>query len=529
MPSTERDKEASAVTGSRAEAKYDAVIIGGGHNGLVCAWYLAEAGNRVLVLERREEVGGACATEQLFEGVQVSSCAYVCWMLQRKVIDDLQLRAHGFRYWPLDPIMCAPAADGTAVRYCRDPRRTQGDLERVSTRDAARHRDWEEMWSWVAKILRPYLLKSPPTREDLLRRAEELGKHEPLQRLFEVPLAELSAEHFETPAVQAATVSVGEVGDPWMAGSAWAESYFHLAETDETGFAVVEGGMGAITQAMARSALAAGAEIRTTTSVAEVLVDETGALGVRLSDGKEIRSRTVVSNADPKRTLLQMVPDDATSAEFREQIKALSTRVSYLKFHCVMDRRPDLSRYDTLASDPTAAAYIKISPSLEHYRAAYESVSAGEPAAEPIVHIQVPSVYDETLTDRDVQVVSLWAQFAPPQLALGTWEDRRDSVGERLIDYVSEYIPNFRRDMREWRLFTPADLEQRVGLTDGNIRHLDTIPGQLFGDRPLPGIDYETPVRSLFLCGAGTHPGGEVTGAPGHNSARVVLERLRTA
>jgi phytoene dehydrogenase-like protein len=421
--------------------------------------------------------------------------------------------------------MFVPYRDGSSVRYWRDPAKTQADLERVNPADAARYPEWERLWSRAASIVGPFFLEAPPSHEDLRARAEQLGESELFDRLLTEPLADISASFFSDPGVQAATVSVGEIGDPWAQGSAWAESYFHPGPGG-FGFGVVEGGMGAITKAMAESARVAGVEIRTESEVDQILVDDSRAIGVRLRGGEEVRSRVVVSNADPKRTLLALVPSGALEQPFRRQVSELSTRVSYLKFHCLLERLPDLSRYDGTPSGDESPAYIKIAPSLEHYRAAYASAVAGEPAAEPIVHLQVPTVFDRTLTRRDVHVVSIWAQYAAPQLAESTWEEKRTAVGEALIDYVADYVPNFRSDMQEWRLFTPADLEQRVGLTDGNIRHLDTIPGQMFGQRPFPGAGYETPVSSLFLCGAGTHPGGEVTGAPGHNAARAVIDKL---
>jgi phytoene dehydrogenase-like protein len=191
-----------------------------------------------------------------------------------------------------------------------------------------------------------------------------------------------------------------------------------------------------------------------------------------------------------------------------------------------MDRLPDTSRYLGREPKPEEISYIHIAPSLEHYRQAYEEIRDGEPASEPIVHIQIPSVYDTTLTDRDGHIVSIWALYAPPKLTRGTWEEHREEVGNALVDYVAEFVPNFRKDMREWMLFTPADIEQRVGLTDGNIRHLDVLPGQFMSQRPIPGAGYSTPIEGLYLCGSGTHPAGEVSGAPGHNAAHAVLREV---
>ena len=499
-------------------------MIGGGHNGLVASFYLARAGLAVVLVERREFVGGACATEELFEGYQFSSCSYLAWMLQRKVVDDMELRRHGFSYHSIDPMAFHAYPDGSHFFSWSDEARTQAELARLSEHDSQAYPAWNRFWTRASGLVNHFMLVPPPTLDDLRAHAREIGEEALLDELLRSSIAEICDNYFDDPRIPPAMVQVEEVGDPWTPGGAWPEAYFHANTFTEMGYAVVVGGMGAITQAMARSAVSRGVQIRTGAEVDQILIEDGSARGVRLGSGEEIRSRIVISNADPKRTYLHMVPSDALSQEFRLRVEGLSTATSYLKFHSVMDRLPDISGYIGREAEPNEVSHIHIAPSLEHYRRAHQEAMRGEPANEPIVSLQIPTVYDKTLTRQSGHVVSIWALYAPPKLAESDWEAQRASTGEALIDYVTEYIPNFRKDLREWRLFTPYDLEKRVGLTDGNIRHLDMIASQFMGDRPISGAGYGSPIGGLFLCGAGTHPGGEVTGAPGHNCAHAILD-----
>jgi phytoene dehydrogenase-like protein len=251
------------------------------------------------------------------------------------------------------------------------------------------------------------------------------------------------------------------------------------------------------------------------------------AAGIVMADGGRIAADIVVSNADPKRTFLRLVPPDAVPPEFRERIAALSTRAAYFKFHAALRELPDFSRYLGPGFDPRYLAQVKICPSAEAFVAAWQDAQAGRLPRAPLMEVQIPSVYDASMAPPGHHVVSIWALWAPVRPAEGTWDSRRQEMGERMIDLLTGYAPNFRRAVIDWMLLTPPDIEARVGLTDGNIRHLDLVPAQLLGRRPLPGwAHYATPVPGLYLCGAGTHPGGEVTGAPGHNAAKAILADL---
>ena len=500
------------------------VVVGGGHNGLVAAFYLARAGLQVTVLERRPFVGGACVTEELFPGYRVSSCSFVAWLLQPKVIADMQLARHGFRYRRLDPWRTSLWPDRDHLLHWHEAARTQAGIERFNRYDAEAYPAFKAYWKRIADVFYHFFLRDPPTLDQVRAQAAAVGEEALLERFQSASIAEICEEYFQDQRLQAAVVKVGETGDPWKSGSAWSETYFSF--TTDLGQALVTGGNGAITQAMAMAVQDAGGFIRTGAEVEQILVSDGQVHGVQLSSGESLPADLVVSNADPKRTYLTLLDRGDLAPDFRHRVEGLSTKAAYLKFHAVLDVLPDLSSYLGRPADPRELGYMHIAPSLDTFRQAFGQAQRGEPATKPVVHIQIPTVYDATLTERDGHIASVWVMYAPRHLAQGTWEERRHAIGEQLIDYVTEYIPNFRRALREWVLFTPLDMEQRIGLTDGNIRHLDTIPSQYLWNRPLPGAGYRTPIEGLYLCGAGTHPGGEVSGGPGHNAAHAVLRDL---
>jgi phytoene dehydrogenase-like protein len=508
--------------------RYDAVIVGGGHNGLVAATYLARGGLRVVVLERRDLLGGACITEELFPGYRVSSCSYICHLLQEKVIVDLELPRHGFEVYSLEPARFHPFPDGRHLVVWEDHARTAAGIERHSRADAAAYLRWMDLWERAARLLHPYFLAPAPTYAEIAARVRGTDDEALWETLLTRPMWDLVHDHFESDVLRAHALNAQDIGDPRAPGSALCYAYIKVNLRSAPGtVGIVKGGMGSITQAMARAAREAGVELRTGAAVARVLVEGGRAAGVVLETGEVVRAVLTVSNADPKRTFLGLVPPDALPVEFREQVRRLSTRASYLKFHAAVRELPDFSAYLGAGFDPRYLAQVKICPSTEAFLAAWQDPQAGRPARSPLMEVQIPSVYDPTLAPPGHHVVSVWALWAPVRLAEGTWEARRREVGEALIDQLTAYAPNFRRTLVDWMLFTPADLEARVGLTDGNIRHLDIVPAQLFARRPLPGwAGYRTPLAGLYLCGAGTHPGGEVTGAPGHNAAQAILKDL---
>ena len=509
--------------------QYDVIVIGAGHNGLVTAGYLAKDGLSVLVLERLEKVGGACTTEQLFPGFYGPMCARICDMLQGKVIDDLDLRSHGFE------IARPPASLGQGRRFHPFPDGTYlggpgidgplafaDQIRQFSERDAAAFFRWGAFWDQAAAMLAPYYLTEPPTIAQLVEDTRSTEQEEVLERLLTWSLVDLLEHHFEDERVKANFMSPSE-SDPTAPGSLMSLAYFRagaaLARSEDQG--TPRGNMGAITTAMAAAAEGFGAVIRTGAIVREIIVEDGSARGVRLAGGDEIRSSLVVSNADPKRTFSTLVrPEDAPDDVRRA--KGMKTRVSSLVFSAALSELPDFSRYLGADYDRRSVPDPIIAPSVDYYLSAWsDTINGGWPRS-PILAIRIPSVFDPSIVPKDRHLFTIWSTYQPPKLKEGTWDDARNDVGEYIIDLVSEYAPNFRSSIIDWSLQTPTDIEARTGLTDGSIHHVDATPDQLHSQRQ----PYRTQIGGFYLCGAGTHPGGEVTGAPGHNCAQAILSDI---
>ena len=507
----------------------EVIIVGAGHNGLVAAGYLARAGVSVQVLERRHVVGGAAVTEEWFPGYRLSSCSYLCHALQNKVIDDLELHEHGFHVYPIDPSLFMPLPNGKHITMWHDDRKTEEEIRRTSPNDADAWLRWIALWERANRILGGFVLSPPPTLAQLVDRAKELGEEELLGTLLTVPVKDLIERYFESPEMKTMSCGHIELGDITAPGSAIASTYFNYGRQrgnrDNTG--IVRGGMGSITQAMARSAEAHGASIRTDAEVRRILTADGRAIGVELADGQRIEGNIVVSNADPKRTFLKLLDPAALDDDFLADVRALKTNSASLKFHSALSGLPDFSGYLGAEFDPKHVAMTWIRSSMEQFMASWDDARNGRISREPLIGIQIPSVYDPTVAPEGHHVMSMWVYYQPPHLKESSWADKREEVGELLIDQVTKYAPNFRDILVDWVVLTPEDIEARIGLTDGNIRHVDMIPQQMQSRRPLPGWShYRAPIEGLYMCGAGTHPGGEVTGAPGHNAAHVILEDI---
>ena len=507
------------------------VIVGAGHNGLVAAGYLARAGLDVQILERRDVVGGAAVTEEWFPGYRLSTCSYLCHILQKKVIDELELRKYGFHVYPIDPSRIVPFPNGKVVTLWHDDRRTAEEIRAVSPDDADAWIEWADFWHRAVRILSDYYLTPPPTLAQLAERFRQEGEEELLETLLTVPVKDLIDRYFESDEIKGMVVGSSglDMGNISAPGSAYVTAlYRYSAYRDDTeNYGIVRGGMGSITQSMARSAEAWGVAIRTDAEVKRILTRNGRATGVELADGEVVEADVVISNADPKRTFLQLLDEADLDGEFIDDIRALKTESASAKFLCALRELPDFSAYLGSEYDPKNLAMIGICPSPDYVEQSWIDSRNGRVSETPNIQVQIPSVYDETVAPEGHHVLSMWVYFLPPHVKDGSWPEIRQQFGEWLIDEVSKYAPNFRDAIVDWTLLTPEDIEARIGLTDGNIRHLDMVPQQMMSRRPLPGwSDYRTPIQGLYLCGAGTHPGGEVTGAPGHNAAHVVLEEL---
>lgn len=526
-------------------AIYDAIVIGAGHNGLVAAGYLARAGWRVLVLERRHLVGGACVTEALWPGYRVSTTSYLVSLMQERVVRDLELRRYGYRVLPKDPAFFSPLPDGRHFFMWQDQARTCAEIARFSRRDAERYPAYEAFIERLARFVEPLLLEAPPnlpprdlddwlavarlgTRLLRLSREELLGVWDSLT----ASVQDVLDRWFEAEPLRVALATdgvIGTNGGPRTPGTAYVLLHHVMGGVGGKrglwGF--VQGGMGALTQALAHSARDRGVEIRTSAPVARVLVRHGAAQGVVLEDGTELRSRVVLSNADPKRTFLNLVEPGALDREFRESVGRLKCEGSSFKINLALGELPSFRAYPGTELGPQHRGTTHLCPDLDSMERAWDEAKFGRPSSQPMVEMVIPTAYDPDLAPPGRHLMSLFVQYAPYRLANGlSWEQERERFADRVIDLVNDYAPNFKASILHRHILSPADLEAEYGLTGGNIFHGEMNPGQLFWLRPVPGwARYATPIRGLYLCGSGTHPGGGVMGAPGYNAAREVLRR----
>jgi phytoene dehydrogenase-like protein len=530
------------VPSSSPSKIYDAVVVGGGHNGLTAAAYLARAGLTTLVLERRDIVGGCCVTEEIAPGCRVSTTSYIASMLRPEVISDLRLAEYGLRMVPCDPAIQVPFPDGHVVPWWADRGRAKAEFATISAKDAETFVEVDDRLKKLARYLQPFFMEPPPeidTRSmrgwgDLFRvgkkfRGISSDEVSQLISFLTGSLGEFLDHNYESEKIKTMFLAnniYGKHGGPYQPGTAIG-LLFHLlsgGEHELQGFyGHVMGGMGAITQALAASGRKLGAEIRTSAPVAQIDVRDGRARGVVLEDGTEIRARIVLSNADPKRTFLKMVAASELPNEFLHSIRCIKMEGPCAKVNLVLDAEPRFT-----GTSPTATAlertFYTLVPSLAFAERCYDFAKFGEIPEELWVDCVVSSNADPSLAPAGKHILTCFVQYVPYHLREGNWDEKRELLGNRVIRKIAEYAPNVPNAIVARQVLTPLDLERTYGLTEGNIFHGDLRLEQLFFMRPVSGwSQYRTPVDGLYLCGAGTHPGGGVTGAPGHNAAHQAL------
>ena len=521
---------------------YDAIVIGAGHNGLTAAAYLARAGLSVLVLERREIVGGCCVTEEIAPGCRVSTTSYIASMLRPEVISELRLADHGLRMIPCDPAIQVPFPDGHVLPWWADRERAREEFSKVSRKDSTRFVQVDDQLKKLARYLQPFFLEPPPEVDtsslngwsELFRvgkrfRGISNGEIAQLISFLTGSLGEFLDQNYESEKIKTMFLAnnvYGKHGGPYQPGTAIG-LLFHLlsgGEHELQGFyGHVMGGMGSITQAVAAAGKKLGVEIQTGAAVAHVDVRNGRARSVVLEDGTELRGRIVVSNADPKRTFLGFVDARELPEEFLHSIRGIKMDGPCAKVNMVLAEEPRFTGTSPKAT-PLERTFYTLVPSLEFAERCYDIAKFGEIPEELWVDCVVSSNADDSLAPPGKHILTCFVQYVPYRLRQGNWDDKRELLGDRVVKKIAEYAPNVPGSIIAQQVLTPLDLERTYGLTEGNIFHGDLRLEQLFFMRPVPGWSrYRTPVDGLYLCGAGAHPGGGVTGAPGRNAAHQAL------
>jgi phytoene dehydrogenase-like protein len=521
---------------------YDAIIVGGGHNGLTAAAYLARAGLSTLVLERRDIVGGCCVTEEIAPGCRVSTTSYIASMLRPEVISELRLADHGLRMIPCDPMIQVPFPDGQVVSWWANRERARVEFAKISVKDAARFVQVDDQLKKLARYLQPFFLEPPPEVgtsslkgwSDLIhagKRFRGISSQEIAQLISFLTgsLGEFLDQNYESEKIKTIFLAnnvYGKHGGPYQPGTAIG-LLFHLlggGEHELQGFyGHVMGGMGSITQALASAGKKLGVEIRSGATVARVDVRDGRARGVVLDDGTELRGRIVLSNADPKRTFLGFLDAKGLPEDFLFAVRGIKMDGPCAKVNMVLAEEPRF-----VGTRPTATAlertFYTLVPSLEFAERCYDIAKFGEIPEELWVDCVVSSNADDSLAPPGKHILTCFVQYVPYHLRHGNWDEKRELLGDRVVKKIAEYAPNVPGAILARQILTPLDLERTYGLTEGNIFHGDLRLEQLFFMRPVPGwSQYRTPIAGLFLCGAGAHPGGGVTGAPGRNAAHQAL------
>jgi phytoene dehydrogenase-like protein len=520
--------------------KYDVVVIGGGHNGLVNAAYLARAGKKVLVLERRHVLGGAAVTEGVYPGFKYSVCSYVVSLLRPEIIRELDLPRHGLEILPLDGTF-TPMLNGDYLWRVNDHARTRREIARHSRLDAEAYDEYGKAMVEMAHFVKPIMSMTPPDPtslnvkglKDLLflgRRFQQLPSQD---KYNQVQLMTMSAvdfldQWFETDVLKATMSASGIIGTflgVRSPGTAYVLLHHYMGEIDGAfrSWGLSRGGTGAISNAIAGAAREAGAEIRTEAAIAKIVVKNGEAKGVVLVNGDEIEARVVSSSVDPRLTFIKMIGAELLPDEFVDDLKRYKYRGSSGKVNLALDGLPNFKSLP--GTGPHLRGAVSISPSVDYMERAYDEAKYGRYSRRPYIDTVIPSLTDPSVAPPGKHVMSCFVQYAPYHLKEGGWDEKREEFGDTVIDTIAEHAPNIKDLILHRQVLTPLDLERDFGLSEGNIFQGELSLEQLFFLRPAPGwAQYRTPIRKLYMCGSATHPGGGIMGAPGRNAAMQLLK-----
>jgi phytoene dehydrogenase-like protein len=542
-----QDNPQSAVVNlqsTMSTTHYDVIIIGGGHNGLVNAAYLARAGRKVLVLERRHVLGGAAVTEEVFPGFKFSVCSYVVSLLRPEIIRELDLPRHGLEILPLDGTF-TPMPTGDYLWRVNDHAKTRREIARHSKIDAEAYDEYGKAMVEMGRFVKPILTMTPPDPTsldprglmDLLGLARRFQALSDEDKYNQIQLMTMSAvdfldQWFETDVLKATMSASGIIGTflgVRSPGTAYVLLHHYMGEIDGAfrSWGLSRGGTGGISNAIGGAARQAGAEIRTETAVSKIIIKDGAAVGVVLDSGDYLTATVVSSSVDPSLTFLKMVGTEHLPDDFVSEIRRYKFRGSSGKVNLALDALPSFTCLPGPGTHLRGA--ISVSPSIDYMERAYDDAKYGRYSRRPYVDVVIPSLTDPSVAPPGKHVMSCFVQYAPYHLKEGSWDDHKEAFGDTVIDTLAEYAPNIKEIILHRQVVTPLDLEREWGLTEGNIFQGELTLEQLFFLRPAPGwAQYRTPIRNLYMCGSATHPGGGIMGAPGRNAAKRILKEVRS-
>jgi len=516
---------------------YDALIVGGGHNGLVAACYLARAGLSVCILERHHTVGGAAITEEIAPGFHLSAGSYVLSLFPRGILDDLGAWSHGIELIGRNPRFFMPFPDGSSLIAWEDHDRFLEEIARFSRKDAASYPHYDAFVERAAAVMDRHTLRRPPSFAEFAAEFRTAEEARIFQKMILGSVADVAEYFFESEQMQAVACAFGLIGTfrgPRDAGTAYVKLYHSMGNvTGKRGqWAYVRGAMGSVTRALASVATSLGVEIRTESEVERICVQDGRATGALTRRGEEFHAGIVLSNADPKRTYLSLVEREELPVEFVRDIEAIQIESPVMKLNLAVEELPRFTALESAGRDQRLAhtGGVFVGPSIDYMQRAYEDARNGRPSSDPIFSVHMQSAVDPSVAPPGKHTLSIFTQYFPYTLAEGSWDERRDEIADGALQRFAEYAPNVPGSIIARQVLGPPDIEARFGLTGGHIFQGELVPEQAFDLRPVPGSSsYEGPVRGLYLCGAGAWPGGCVMGAPGHNAAQEAIETFQGA